>query len=434
MADKTNEGAKPKGDEVFSNPLDKGGKASESSDLIKNIVSTESGEEEGGVLEAAPEIDSSLLRGLTPQKSVLLVFLKTLFAVFLFVSLASIVFFTSQLTDKLEFASDTFGIPNVSKQLASTNSEIINLQSNFNFYNYLQLKAYLDEFSFFGDAFTQNFEVSDSQTSTKSDKDKAETELESLRDDLRVVFLLATDKLTQPFTASLIDKEITEQSQLDILFDQELSSKLNIKSNELINDENDDAKRESKNYRQTINLVGNTALSSLILDADFDALSNEELADLIKNVNSLIVNDLSIVQDIKNNRIRWSDVINEINLKTIAVDNQYSADLYTDLGGITYKSYDFNTESRKISIVGETKRFDTTNFTLITNLIDKLNASEFFEGAGMKSFSKSGSFDDGFIASLKIDFLLTEDELVLPEAITTFDPMADEFPEDEIPF
>ena len=107
-------------------------------------------------------------------------------------------------------------------------------------------------------------------------------------------------------------------------------------------------------------------------------------------------------EEIKEGRIQWSDMMNEIELRTIAVDNHYSEDFYNELGGIRCNSYDFDSVNRKITVVGETKRFDTRNFSMIADLIDELNRSPILDNGEMRSFSKSGSFDDGYTATLKL--------------------------------
>ena len=81
----------------------------------------------------------------------------------------------------------------------------------------------------------------------------------------------------------------------------------------------------------------------------------------------------------------------------------HSENYFDELGGIQYTSYDFDSSGPSISIVGETKRFDTTNFTMIVNLIDELNNSDLFENAEMHSFSKSGSLESGYTASVKLN-------------------------------
>ncbi len=87
------------------NPLDsqKVSKRLDESSLVKNIVSNETSPDSAKLLEEAPEVDVNLLQDMIPQKSVLLILLKSFFGILVILSIASLVFFTSKLTDKLKF-------------------------------------------------------------------------------------------------------------------------------------------------------------------------------------------------------------------------------------------------------------------------------------------------------------------------------------------
>lgn len=381
------------------------------SDLLKNIVSTETGENDKSILADAPELDTSLLQNIAPQKSVLLIILKSFFGILFFASVVAVLFFTSQFSGTFDFATSRFNLPNVSKELVSTNSEIITLQTELNLNRYLQAKAAFDQFSYDGDEFLQLYETSTSQTSSEKEKKEAKDEIKKLKNDLKTSFLQAREQFSQNFSATLIDVNYSDATQLQILFEEKLRALIAEKIATLGGAEDSQTKREQRNYQQILALVGNAQIKNLMIQTDFDALKDEDLYSLIKQINSLIVNDLSVIQKIKNKRIKWSDVINEIDLRTMAVDSHFNDNFYNDLGGIRYNSYDFDSATRKISLTGETKTIDTTNFTMIADLIDEINQSKFFQDAEMRSFSKSGSVEEGYLATLRLVFDLKDHSL-----------------------
>ncbi len=372
------------------------------SDLLRNIVSTETGDADKAILGEAPELDTSLLQDIGPQKSVLLLTLKILFSLLFVASIASVVFFTSQLTNIFDFATARFDLPNISQELASSNSEIISLQTDLNLNRYLQIKAAFDKFSYDGDEFIQLHETFNSQTSSAQEKNQAGDGLKDIKKDLKESLSVIQTKISKDIFAPLIDINFSENAQLQSLYEEKLRNALNEKISALAGSSDSQTKRDARNYQQILKLIGNTELKNLIIQTDFDALKDDGIYNFIKQVNSLIVNDLSVIHAIKNKRIKWSDVIDEIDLRTMAVDSHFDDNFYDALGGIRYTSYDFDTSSRKISISGETKTMDTTNFTMIVDLIDELNQSKFFQSAEMRSFSKSGSLDDGYTATLKL--------------------------------
>lgn len=409
------------------NPLDlkNSDAAGENSNLVKSIINTATAPQEN-ILEAAPELDMNLLQDVAPPKSILLTLLKALCGLIILFALAAVVFFTSQLTTYFDAVASRFDIPNVSKDFASTNKEILNSQTDLNFYRYLTLKANLDEFSYLGDGFLTNYDNAMSQTASEEEKQAAKEALETAKPRLREIFLSVKDTFSLDFAAPITVDGVQSSLETELLFQTELKNKLAAKAAELEGGEDLAAKRESRNYTQASELVGKGELKSLILATDFDALTDEDLYNLIKQVNALIINDMSTIAAVKESRIKWSDIINEIELRTIAVDSHYnSSDLYQDVGGIVYNSYDFNSEAKSIAIAGETRRFDTANFSMIANLIDELNRSDFFENAEMRAFTKSGSFTEGYTANLTLNLNLQGDE----DASIAAEESLDEMPE-----
>lgn len=380
------------------------------SNLVKGIVDTATNKKAANLLEAAPEVDMSLLKEVAPTESILLLVLKIVFGVLATLSLLSVVFFTSQLTDKLDFAASVIKVPNASKELATSNNEIISLKTDLNFYKYLQIKSHFDEFSFFGDSYLQSYDILKSQTAEEADKTRAEKKMEAARPELKKAFLAVREKLILPLEAKLSSPKLTEGTTEKELFAKQLRMKLVAKANELSDSKESEAISQAKAYTQAVKLVGNDKLLNTIVKTDFDDLDEKELYLFVKEVNSLVVNDLSFMQAVKDKRIKWSDIMNEIQLRTIAVDRHYDEKLYDQIGGIRYTNYDFDGETGQISITGETKKIGTTNFSLIAELIDELNTSKIFGNAQMNSFSKSGSLEEGYKANLKLDLELIEEK------------------------
>jgi len=386
------------------NPLDvHDEKKDEGSDILKNLTSANA--PEGKLLEEAPTIDFSLLKDVVPQQSALLTTLKYGFFGLAVAFLVSILFFAVTLTDAFSLVTTPLGYTSLTKQIANDNTDIITYKTELNFNKYLLLKGDLDEFGYYGDSFAQNYEVLTTNTSSDAEKTAATEKIASIKPELKKSFIASKDIFSKELDAPLYPIDPTQADTMT-LFKQKLVDKFNAKASELSNSTDPQAKRDNKNYMQIVSLVSNADLKTLFLGTDFDTLKDADLYNLVNKVNSIVVNDLNVIQQIKNKRIKWSDVMHEIDLRTIAVDSSYNQNFYNQVGGIRYTSYDFDSESKKLSINGETKLFDTINFTKIADLIDSLNASSLFSNAEMRSFSKSGSFDEGYIASLRISLNL----------------------------
>ncbi len=374
------------------------------SDLLKNIVSTETGANNAPILGDAPELDTSLLYDVKPQQSILLLSLKILFGILFVSSLASLAFFTSQLTNTFDFVTSNFNLPNISADLASTNTQIIGLQTDLNMSRLQQIKGSLDKFSYDGDEFLQQFEIFNSGTSSAQEKVDAKIAMDKARTLMKTSFINSRDKISKDFITPLIDINFAETPQLQSLYEEKLRALITDKLTILSGGKDDSTKMDYRNLQQTLKLIGNMELKNILIQTDFDSLADDKLYDLVKKVNSLITNDMTSVQVVKSKRIKWSDIIDEIDLRTKEVDKNYSLKFYNSPGGsgIRYNSYDFDSSTGKISINGETKSLEPSNFTMIANLIDQLNQSTIFMNAEMRSFSKSGSPDEGYLATLRL--------------------------------
>ncbi len=389
------------------NPLDQQVEKAQESNLLGNVVEATT-EEEQNILGLAPEIDQDLLMETGVPKKGLLTVLKSLVVVILVLGASGFLFFRAQLNDSFSVISDRLGISSIASELAAINSEILDLKTEANFHRYLEIKGYSDLFSYYGDSYLQSFKVLSSQTASANEKREAEGNLVAMREELDATFGKLRELYTKDFAVKL--GEIMSEAELRKVFETRLLTVLNQKADSLKEADEVEAQNERKRLLQTVKLVSNNEMRNLVLKTDFSAMADGEAADFLKAFNKAVRNDLSLVAAVKDARVKWSDIMNEIELRTIAVDSYYSENFYNELGGIVYTSYDFDRERDKISLIGETKRFDTTNFTMIANLIDEFNNSELFGDAEMRSFSKSGSLSEGYTSVLKLDLNLTQED------------------------
>jgi hypothetical protein len=396
------------------------------SDMIKSTLKTGKSPTDDRILDAAPEVDESLLEDIEPPKSILLYVLKGCFAFLIAIGLSAILFFTSQLSTRLDFATNLLNVPSALHQLEDTNDEISTLQTDLNMYKFLEGKFYLNQISYYGDEYLRSYYIAGNKTMSDDEREEAVEEIEDLRVKIVAAFKAASVLLTQDKGIVLADLDIEAESDFEGIFSDFLQTRFAETAEDLSDSENPDDVRDYKLYNQTKKLVSNSDLVSYFKAADVDALSELDLAFMIMDVNELVENELSTIQKIKESRINWSDIINQIELETTYVDQYFSEGYYDEIGGIQYTSYDFDTDTGLVTITGVTKRFDTNNFTMISNLIDQLNSSPYFSGVEMKSFTKSGSAEEGFTSTLRLNLYLQKDALedldeqISPEEIPEF--------------
>lgn len=368
--------------------------------VVESAIKTQEEPMEKTLLEAAPTVDTDLLEEIEPPKSVLLYALKGVFVLLVAVGIGSFLFFTSQLNSYLDFATDPLSIPSTLGELKATNEDVKNAQTDINLYRYLKGAIYLDNFSYYGDDYLKNYSLYANESATDEEKTAAKVKTDELKLDLSDSFKAVQENLTKEISIPLVDTDVPTDEELATLFTGLLNDKLGLA---------DATSSDYKLYKQAQKLVNNGELKTLLKDTDFASLKDADLAVFIGKVNDLALDEFSVIQKIKDKRVSWSDVINRIEFETSYIDQYFSEGYFDEVGGIQYTSYDFDASTGKISITGITKRYNTDNFTMISNLIDQLNFSPFFNNVAMKSFTKSGSSDEGYTATLKLDLELQKD-------------------------
>jgi len=368
--------------------------------VIESAIKTDEEPVEKTLLEAAPTVDQDLLEEIEPPKSVLLYVLKGVFVLLVAVGIGSFLFFTSQLNSYLDFATNPLNVPSALSDLKSTNENVKEAQTDINLYRYLKGAIYLDNFSYYGDDYLKNYSLYANGSATDEERAAAKIEMDELKLNLSDSFKSVQENLTKEISIPLVDTEVPTDEELKTLFTGLLNDKLGLV---------DATSSDTKLYKQAQKLISNEELKTLLKGTDFASLKDADLAVFIGKVNDLALDEFSIIQKIKDKRVSWSDVINRIEFETSYVDQYFSEGYFDEVGGIQYTSYDFDASTGKISITGITKRYNTDNFTMISNLIDQLNFSPFFNNVAMKSFTKSGSSDEGYTATLKLDLELQKD-------------------------
>ena len=343
----------------------------------------------------------SLLEDFVAPKNYALIALKWLNGVLAVSFFVGFLFFTFQTTTVFSFIHKAFDLKPPYVALEKINDEVLKSKTDLNFYKYRSLKVEIDKLTFFGDAYRQAFNEANSMTSSNSEKLDAKERMALISSEIKSSVKQIVEFYAIPLEENLIrldDKENTV----------EFANSLKDKISKEIEQYGENESIEKRNLNQMIGLVTNGALKNIFTSIDIDSLNEQETADFLASVVAEASNDFTAIDSVKKDRVDWSEVMNEIEQRTIAVDNYFSDEFYNELGGIRYTSYDFDSNNRSLTLLGDTKSFETTNFSMIANLIDELNRSEMFSNAEMKSFNKTGSFSEGYSATLKVTMDLDE--------------------------
>lgn len=377
-------------------------KGQEQGDIMKSILGSDDNEVNKSILGPLPKIDTSLFIDEEYHAKQRLSLVKGTFATVCILGLFVCGYFYVQLSPEFDLLAEQFG-QNVEQTLHAKTASLKNVQTTLNAKRYLVIKAHLDNFTYYADEYLKKY----SQLSTTKDggkKQALELQIADLRTKLKEDYDVIKEKLSQSnYVEVYRENEASEIETSSEEFNQLLITYFDEEKANLAGEES--TMSELKELNETAALVGNLRFEGAF-KGDFDSMTNEDLKKLVGDVNDSVRNELSILHSIMAKKVDWAGIIDEIEDITGEVDKFYGNGVFEDLGGIAYTGYDFDAESNRISITGQTKRDDATNFTLIANLIDKLEASTMFKDINMRSFTKSGSLDDGYVATLKLDFFL----------------------------
>jgi len=368
------------------------------------------------ILGEAPVLQKSLEEEKYQKQKRTLRTVQSLFVLVFVAALGMTGYFHSELSPKF----DLFG-PNSTAKLTDINKNLRSSQTIINKYRYLGAQLELNAFSFISDDLLDKTAQMAGSAEKLQSLLPAATELvaklpsilQRAKEDLAPSVVIPTYQ-TQAEEKLTEDQLKTQaESSLKTALQEDYKKIASAGSNLTLADE-----QELRLLDNTIKLVGNTRVQNAIKGLNGDAFA-ADLDEYIKTLDSAkrmeisnkmqgillsTKSDIATIGGLKSIRISWSWIIEKIEEITRKVDPNFNAGLFEVTGKeIVYTGYEFDTKTKKIVLSGITRTNDAKNFSLISDLIIELERSDYFENVEMRSFSKSGSLEEGFTANFKVD-------------------------------
>jgi hypothetical protein len=419
---------KGKNEQSFGDIFAKSEKKEKDSKMVQSIVAEKDAlKKMKPILGASPLFEENLEKERALQLKRKLRLAQSVFVALLIVSLGAAFYFYSELSPNF----DLFGT-NVTRRLHDVNLSLRKLQTQSNKFRYLSSQLDLDQFSYEADRFFGLVKRLQNETSTikkrellvavEESKKSLPLFLETIRQNLSRDVVLATF-LTEG-EPEQTEKQVRQQFEEDMRnLLQEDRKKLAAAS------DNFAELQDLKLVNNTLKLVGNETLVRILKQVSIDNFKKDlddfqknadpqkekALRELIAQILSSTQSDLATIASIKQNRVEWSTIIQQIEAETANVDKNYGQPaLFDKLGGVMYTGYEFDSIQNKITLSGAAKTINGDNFTLLSNLIDQLEQSVHFENVDMRSFPKNktgpGTPYEGYISHFKINLKLESQE------------------------
>ena len=410
----------------FTNIFNKQKEATKESKVISSVLQKENPLHGAKpILGAAPLLQKSLddERKMKLQRKLRLV---QSFFVILFLATAMGAFYFFK---ELSPTFDVFG-PNVTQNLKSVNDSLRGVQKNINAYRYKAAQLALNRFSFISDQFIDaTAKIGSGSYSTaelktlKQDIEQYATDLPTYLSDIKTQLaadIVVSTVLSQA-ESKMTDEDIRKAAENDLRAALMAERKAITASPDL----SDPNRQNLEVIDNTLKLVGNNKLIATIQNTSVDKFAADlkayiahpdaalrgELRNLMGSILVATQSDVATIGGLKTGRIEWSSIIKRIEEVTGTVGLAFDPNkclVFTLGDGICYTGYDFDTSSNKVVLSGITRTTIANNFTIISRLIDFLEESPYFANVEMRSFSKSGTFTEGFNANFKIDLSLED--------------------------
>lgn len=378
--------------------------------MLQSLIRSEEKdvEKKKSILGELPKIDTSLFIDREFHLKKQLSYVKIAFASVVTLGFVLFIFFYAQLDPNFDLTKN----PNIGKQLSSTNSQLKSLQTQINFYRYSTAKQNLDQFFYNANEYLQKYDA----WKSSQDEEKATllTQLDAARADVVNPFEAAREKLSKSLFVTLyreidpvpnraaIGEEVAAQEEKNLAiqeFEVALREHISTKQQNAGSD-------DLRELNELSTMIGNKKLLTLV-STDLSKMTHEDLRKFILQMSENYTQRLAFIFHIKDRRIPWYGIINEIYDKTASIDKgRFKTKLYNDVGGVQYTGFDFDGTTGRINISGNVKDYDGVNFTIMADLIDVLERSSMFKDVEMRNFSKTFTEKDGFEGNFKIDLAL----------------------------
>ncbi|MCC7431986.1 hypothetical protein IT412_00510 [Candidatus Peregrinibacteria bacterium] len=303
---------------------------------------------------------------------------------------------------------------NLRNDLYNLNQSLRGVQTELNKYRYLSGQLYLNQFGYESTRFLDgvaNLAENNDQT--------ARAEIASVVGEAKAKLpeLLAGSKqsLGQTIVVNTFKtrgEEQVDQATDESEFQRELRLAI-INEKKAVRDANPESdsrtlQDEMSFLDNTLKLVGNQKLLANLNASTVDAFKIEaddyeqgndpaQKASFKQYIDNLLAStkvNLATITNLRNGRIKWSDVLD----RAEKITNQVNAEHNSGLGignasQISYSGFEFNSETGKVNLNGLNTTKSGTNREVVTYLIEALEASSEFKNVSNRSFPVSRTTD-----------------------------------------
>lgn len=302
-------------------------------------------------------------------------------------------------------ANFTFLDPNPAQKLATYETSFEGEQTSVNLYNLLMAKFALSDFTVSADAYLLKLAQYESEYTSSNDRTIIGSEMNELNGDMIGSLKIVQEKLRNHiYPLELVTTTGASVIDLESQYITLLKTRISSEKQSLRDTDDEESALESSNLDGALALLNAKELQRDIRGLNLEEdLSFDTVKSLFEQTTAISKDQTSTILAIKNNRLDWQALLDEVKTVTKKVDPLFGSGIASN---ISYSNYSFNNSNLKVSLRGETRTDDSLNFSVISDLVDELELSTYFADVTTRSFTKSESTEDGYTASFSLEMTL----------------------------
>jgi hypothetical protein len=279
---------------------------------------------------------------------------------------------------------------NVAQKRQSAEANLRQITGEVAFQRHLAAVLLLDQFVQAADAYNYHIQTSQSAVTSKNSKEESSKQAASSKKNLSQLLSQLQEQFKQELSSEDVQsaKEVADQVVKDLQ-----KKKGSVDDNTLV--------QEIQDIESAKKLLQNKDFKKIVVKTNKDKWSDEQLNEIYQQYGQIRQNVNSLISEIKMTRQNWSESWTLIEGLVKTVDPLFDTEF---AGNLLMSDLSFS-NSRGIQVTGKTVTDDSRNFTLISNLIDTLEASPAFEEVSARNFAKSSS-DESSTGNFSINLKL----------------------------
>ncbi|MBI2464188.1 hypothetical protein HYV57_04490 [Candidatus Peregrinibacteria bacterium] len=401
--------------------------------ILDSIVSqSQVDKEEKSVLGPKPSSSSSITTKYSVERRFQSISLAFQFVVYL--SLVSLAFFFIALNKGLPYFEDIFNVKTPAQKFIDILDQVKQEQTVMNFKRLSLVKQNMDTFIYLADQYTGYSGNLDSLTGSvnsasgielSKNLDEVLFEMHSILASMKeqLSFSIIPEEMPNPYVNSkdpiddhvLSEEEASSKWQKEYetaLLDYVESEKAGLQN--LFNGQGSKVEQDLKQNIEVYNSIPvifqkTSFLLNSLSEIDDKTLSKKTIRNLVKEFNSVSKNNLSIIANVKNQRINWTQNLNYIDKITLTLDSFFTKN-DAALGKIFYNSYSFDASKNSIILSGDIRTLDEKIFDEVLKTIEAFESSPYFELVNeIRKFSKTKQ-DQKYLSNISLTLRIKEPE------------------------